>query len=114
MKQSRFSEEQMVKILPEADKHPVAQVVKKHAVSEQTIYAWRKRLLASLLAGPPACSLRRLLLLCCLVDFERTYALGPVVRCASVSFTMVSHHELFCKNTIRRGNSDKDGSHVRI
>jgi putative transposase len=33
----------LVKILREADKSPVAEVAKKHSVSEQTLYVWRKR-----------------------------------------------------------------------
>lgn len=43
MKQARYSDEQMVRILREADQMPVAQVAKKHGVSEASIYLWRKK-----------------------------------------------------------------------
>ena len=42
MKKTRFTEAQMVGILREADSRPVPEVAKKHGVSAQTIYGWRK------------------------------------------------------------------------
>lgn len=43
MKQGRFMDEQIVRILRETDQDSVAEVAKWHGVSKPTIYAWRKK-----------------------------------------------------------------------
>ena len=43
MRKSKFSDEKMVAILREADRGNVAAAAKAHGISEQTIYAWKKR-----------------------------------------------------------------------
>lgn len=43
MKTSRFSDEQRVKIVREADKTPIRDVIKKYGISEPTFYAWRRK-----------------------------------------------------------------------
>lgn len=45
MKKSRWSEEQIIKILQEAETgaDPIQNICRQHAVSEQTFYRWRQR-----------------------------------------------------------------------
>jgi putative transposase len=43
MRKSRFTDEKMVAILRETNRDSVAAVAKRHGISEQTIYSWKKR-----------------------------------------------------------------------
>ncbi len=43
MRKGRFTEEQRVAIIREADREPVAEVAKRHGISGQAIYIWRQR-----------------------------------------------------------------------
>ena len=41
MKKSRFTEDQILKILTEADSKPIAEVCRSHNVSTATFYTWK-------------------------------------------------------------------------
>jgi putative transposase len=43
VRKARITDEEMVAILREADRDPVGVVAKRHKVSEQAIYTWRKK-----------------------------------------------------------------------
>jgi len=43
MKKSRYDDEQIVRILRETDQDTVANVAKRHGVSEASIYVWQRK-----------------------------------------------------------------------
>lgn len=43
MRQSKFTDEQQVSIIRECDRDKIEVVAKRHKISEQTIYIWKKK-----------------------------------------------------------------------
>lgn len=43
MKKSRYNDEQIVRILRETDQDTIANVTKRHGISEASVYVWQKK-----------------------------------------------------------------------
>lgn len=57
MKKSRFSESQVVEILKEGEAGvPVAEILRKHGISRNTYFAWKRRYAGGLGLGAQAAS----------------------------------------------------------
>jgi putative transposase len=47
MKKTRYSDEQIISILREADQGKLREVAKRYGVSKASMYVWRKRLMGT-------------------------------------------------------------------